>query len=132
MQSVTVDAILGGMAELPVPPSDRLPAPVAPPGELFDRAHSYGAAHDLERMRAGLAPLPRPPRARTRSRRFHGPVDLVRHWWANSSVQPADVWHRLRCRRGHHEFRGGERVQLGSRFVFIERRCAWCDAAPSP
>ena len=119
------------MAELPVPRPDLRPAPVAPAPELFDRAHSYGAAHDLERMRAGLPPLPRPPRIRTRPRRFRGPVALVRHWWANSSIQPADLWHRLQCQRGHHEFRGGEQVQLGSRFVFVERRCAWCDAEAS-
>jgi len=36
----------------------------------------------------------------------------------------------VQCRRGRHEFRGGEQIQLGSRFSYIERRCIWCDAAP--
>ena len=104
---------------------------MTPAPELFGRSHSYGAAHDLERMRAGLPPLPRAPRVRTRPRRFRGPVALLRHVMANSQMQPADLWHRLRCRTGHHQFRGGEQVQLGSRFVYVERRCLWCDAEPS-
>ena len=120
------------MAEVPELWSDRLPGRPPPPGQLFDRAHSYGVAHDLERMRAGLGPAPRAPRVRTGAeRRRRGPLAALRRWWANSETGPADVWHRIRCRTGHHDFRGGELMQLGSRFVLVERRCAWCDSEPS-
>ncbi|HEV2759313.1 MAG TPA: hypothetical protein VGV86_07050 [Acidimicrobiales bacterium] len=120
------------MAELPELWSDRLPDRPPPPGMLFDRAHSYGVAHDLERMRAGLGPEPRARRVRTRGvRRRSGPLAVLRRWWATTDNGPADVWHRIRCGTGHHDFRGGHQVQLGSRFVLVERRCAWCDCEPS-
>jgi hypothetical protein len=120
------------MSELPDLRSDRLPERPAPPRQLFDRDHTYGVAHDLERMRAGLGPAPRQPRIRTRSRRLPGgPFASARRWWANGDRRPVDLWHRLRCRRGHHDFRGGHQIQLGSRFEFVERRCVWCDARPS-
>lgn len=123
---------LDGMAESPERRSDLLADRPAAARPLFDRAHGYGVAHDLERMRAGMAPSPRPPRVRApTSLRRGGLLASVRRRWASSDNRPADVWHRLRCRAGHHEFSGGELMQLGSRFVLIERRCTWCDAEPS-
>jgi hypothetical protein len=120
------------MSELPDRRSDRLPVRPDPPRQLFDRDHSYGVAQDLERMKAGLAPTPRTPRIRTRSRRIGGgPMASARRWWASGNSRPVDLWHRVRCRTGHHDFRGGHQIQLGSRFEFVERRCIWCDALPS-
>jgi hypothetical protein len=116
------------MADVQRVPLDRLPVPVTAPGHLFGQVHSYGVAHELERMRQGSVPPPRAPRIRTRS-----PVPAVgrlRRWWAGSDRRPVDLWHRIRCRTGHHELRGGHQMQLGNRFVFVERRCRWCDAAP--
>jgi len=50
---------------------------------------------------------------------------------ASGDRRPVDVWHRIRCRTGHHDVRGGQQMQLGSRFVLVERRCIWCDAEAS-
>ena len=120
------------MADVQQLRSDLLPAPVSPPGHLFGRVHSYGVALDLERMGQGFVPPPRAPRIRTRSRRRRGgPIGSVRRWWATTENGPADVWHRIRCRLGHHEIRGCHQMQLGDRFVYVERRCRWCDA-PEP
>jgi hypothetical protein len=119
------------MAELPELWSDRLPVRPEPPRQLFDRDHSYGVGRDLERMKAGLMPPPRAPRIRTRQRRLPGgPLASARRWLANGDRRPVDLWHRFRCRTGHHDFRGGHQIQLGSRFEFVERRCIRCDALP--
>lgn len=115
------------MAELPELRSDRLPQRPAPPRQLYDRDHTYGVAHELERMRAGHGPPPRTPRIRTRTRRR----DRSRRWWGRGDGRSAELWHRFRCRTGHHDFRGGHQMQFGSRFEFIERRCIWCEAAPA-
>jgi hypothetical protein len=114
------------MSELPELRSDRLPERPSPPRQLFDKDHTYGVAHDLERMRAGLGPAPRTPRTPTRRlRRMES-----RRWRGGGGRRSADLWHRFRCRTGHHDFRGGHQMQFGSRFEFIERRCIWCDAPP--
>jgi hypothetical protein len=114
------------MSELPELRSDRLPQRPSPPRQLYDKDHTYGVAHDLERMRAGLGPPPRTPRIRTRRRRLLG----TRRWGRHGDRRSVDLWHRLRCRTGHHLFRGGHQMQFGSRFEFIERPCIWCDAPP--
>ena len=44
------------MADVPQLRSDLLPVPVAPPGQLFGHAHSFGVAHDLELLRQGFTP----------------------------------------------------------------------------
>jgi hypothetical protein len=54
----------------------------------------------------------------------------VRTWWASRDRGLGQVWHRVRCRYGRHDVRGGQQVQLGSRFVNVERRCVWCGALP--
>jgi len=114
------------MSELPELRSNRLPERPAPPRQLYDRAHTYGVAHDLERMRAGHAPPPRTPRISTRAHRR----SRTRRWWGGGEGRSAELWHRFRCRTGDHDFRGGHQMQFGSRFEFIERRCIWCEAAP--
>jgi hypothetical protein len=119
------------MAELPDLRSQRLPERPAEQRQLFDRPHAYGAAQELERIKQGFVPPPRTPRIRTRGRRERtGLRASIRRRWAESNVRPVDLWHWVQCRRGRHEFRGGEQIQLGSRFSYIERRCIWCDAAP--
>jgi hypothetical protein len=101
------------MAELPA-----LRSPASP--QLFGRAHSYGVAGDLERLRHGQAPAPRLPRipTRTRRRRRRQP-GRVRQWWAANDLRPVDLWHCVRCRTGHHDLGGGYRL-----------RCVWCDTEP--
>lgn len=140
------------MAELPEVRGARLPD-----RPRYDAPATFGVARDAERMRQGIPPPPiarRPPR----SGRFHRPpVDRahpldhrpwqcrararemplygrtwthLRHWWSSRDHGPAESWHRLLCRRGRHEFRGGHAMQLGSNVVHVERRCVWCNATP--
>ncbi len=120
------------MAELPDVRSDVLPRRPPVPRQLYDRPHAYGVARDLERMKEGFVPPPRTPRIQPRSeRRRRGPWASFRRWSASRERGPTDVWHRIRCRMGRHEMRGGHQMQqLGSRYVFVERRCVWCDAPP--
>ena len=98
---------------------------------LFDRAPTFGVAREAERMREGVPPV---SRARTphRRRRQRGPfVTYMRLPWSYSDRNVGDVWHRVRCRLGRHEIRGGHTMQLGSAVVFVERRCRWCGVEPS-
>lgn len=120
------------MGELPDLRAERWPERPGEARQLFDHPHSYGVAHEAERLREGFVPAPRTPRMRTRTRRERlGLRASFRRRWAESNARPVDLWHRMRCRGGHHEFRGGEQIQLGSRFAYIERRCIWCDAPPA-
>lgn len=119
------------MAELPDGQSDLLPLRPPVARQLYDRPHAYGVARELERMKEGFAPPPRTPRIPPRrERRRRGPWATFRRWSTSRDRGPADVWHRMRCRMGRHEMRGGHQMQLGSRYVFVERRCVWCDAGP--
>jgi hypothetical protein len=121
------------MAELPEVRVQRLPERPPAPRQLYDRPHSYGVAQELERIKEGFVPPPRAPRIRTRTSREGGGLRTsFRRRWAESNLRPVDLWHRVRCRTGRHEFRGGQQLQLGSRFTYIERRCVWCDALPPP
>ena len=126
------------MAELPELRSDRRPAPPAPPSPLFGQAPSFGVARDLELSKRGALPprTPRPVRARRpgRARDHARRPDArggLRRWWASRDSRPSDLVHRVMCRFGHHDMRGGHQMQLGSSFVHVERRCQWCDARPS-
>lgn len=97
---------------------------------LFDRPPSFGLARDAERMRDGIPPvIPRinpPKRGRER-----GPfVTHLRLPWAYGDRSPGDLWHRMQCRRGHHDAVGGHTMQLASTVVFIERQCRWCGGEP--
>lgn len=141
------------MAELPEVRGTQLPDR----RPLYDRPPSFGVARDAELMRQGIPPPPIRRQPSRSSRRASREVDRahpldhriwqcrsrardaplygrtwthLRHRWSSGENGPADVWHRLMCRRGRHDFRGGQLMQLGSRPVFIERRCIWCDAAP--
>ena len=118
------------MAELPDVRSSLLPTHPPAPRQLYDRPHAYGVARDLEHIKQGFVPPPRTPRIQRRPRREWGPWAAFRRWSATRERGPGDVWHRIRCRMGRHEMRGGHQMQLGSRYVFVERRCVWCDAPP--
>ena len=118
------------MAELPELRAHLLPERPEPPRPLYDRPHSYGVTRELDRMKEGWVPPPRTPRIRTRDRRRLGPWAAFRGWSASWDRGPAHFWHRMRCRTGHHDLRGGHIMQLGSRPVYVERRCLWCDAQP--
>ena len=117
------------MAELHEVRSHLLPERLPERRELFDRPHTYGVAHDLERMREGFGPGPRSPRVPARYGRRQG---LLRRQRNSDVGRLTGAWHRFRCRTGHHDMRGGGQMQLGSRYVLIERRCIWCDAVPPP
>lgn len=113
------------MAELPELRSDRRPAPPPPPAPLYGRPASFGVARDLELMKQGALPprVPRPPRqTRLPLGRIEG-----RPRRGSRETGAAELWHRLLCRLGRHDMRGGHQLQLGSEFVFVERRCRWCD-----
>ena len=126
---------------------------------MYDRPATFGLARDAERMRQGIPPpaILRAPSRRRFSRRATADVDRghpldhrvwecrsraremplygrtwthLRNWWSTGDNRPADMWHRMRCRRGRHDYRGGHAMQLGSSTVHVERRCLWCDARP--
>ena len=97
---------------------------------LFDQVPTFGLAHDAEKMRQGVPPPIRAARTGKR-RRERGPfVTHMRLPWSYGDHTAVDTWHRMRCRLGRHEIRGGHTMQLGSAMVFVERRCRWCGAEP--
>jgi hypothetical protein len=100
---------------------------------LFGRDPSFGVARELERVRqGGAAPVKRRPVGPHVGPERHGAWATLRRRWAVSRHHPSDIWHRLMCRRGRHDIRGGHQIQLGSSFVNIERRCLWCDIKAGP
>lgn len=114
----------GVMVEHPERWTARTPAP----RHLFDRAPTFGLARDAER------PAEEVPAARTtidprKPPRERGPF-LSALWlpWSYGDRDTGDRWHRMKCRRRHHEMGGGYTVQLGGTVVFIDRRCRWCGA----
>ncbi|HEX3622855.1 MAG TPA: hypothetical protein VHT97_11110 [Acidimicrobiales bacterium] len=117
------------MAELPELRSDRLVTPPPPHAPLYGRPPAFGVARDLELMKQGQLPArtPRPPRRSRLNLPTPDGRGSVRARWASRDTGPTDLWHRLLCRFGHHEMRGGHQLQLGSQFVYVERRCKWCD-----
>ena len=120
------------MAELPRLRSDPAPARPArpvPPPPLFDRTPAFGVNRELELLKQGaLAPrTPRPLRSGRVLGRAPRERTGFRSRWDDGDHGPASFWHRLRCKTGHHEIRGGHQLQLGSEFVYVERRCRWCD-----
>jgi hypothetical protein len=108
---------------------ERWTEPTAEQRYLYGRVPSFGLARDAELMRQGVAPvIPRPERTR-RPQRERGPfLTYLRLPWSYGDRSPGDLWHRMQCRRGHHEVIGGHTMQLGSTVVYVERRCRWCDA----
>jgi hypothetical protein len=109
-------------AELPELWTERTPEQ----GHLFGRAPTFGVAGEAERapQEAPPAPLPEDGRKPPRER---GPfVTYLSLPWSYGDRSTWDRWHRLRCRCGRHELRGGDTMQLGGTVVFIERRCRWC------
>lgn len=72
-------------------------------------------------------------RARARAAPLHGRSWAhLRSWWASRDRHPGGLWRRTLCRFGRHQIRGGQQVQLGSRFVAVPRCCVWCGAEPAP
>lgn len=115
------------MADHPELWTERTPEP----RYLFDRVPTFGVAHEAEQMRKGVPPIRRVAKVR-KPRRARGPfVTYLRVPWAYGDRDPADRWHRMRCRFGRHEIRGGHVMQLGSATVFVERRCRWCGVEPT-
>ncbi|MDP8937184.1 MAG: hypothetical protein M3O23_05570 [Actinomycetota bacterium] len=98
--------------------------------------YRFGVAGELDRdgivaRRTRSSTRTRPGRARPD--RFHGGRwDHLLSWWASRDRHPGGLWRRLRCRSGRHDVRGGQQVQLGSRFVNVPRCCVWCGAVPPP
>ncbi|HWI02934.1 MAG TPA: hypothetical protein VNT52_03790 [Acidimicrobiales bacterium] len=97
------------MADLPELRTHALPQRLPEPRQLYDKPHTYGVAHDLERMRQGLGPALRTPRIPARYGRRLG----LRRSRSNDVGRLAGIWHRFRCRTGHHDVRGGGQMQLG-------------------
>ena len=97
-------------------PRSRGPAPTSSVGP---RSHPLDHRFWQCRSRAHTAPL----RGRTWAHLFA--------WWASRDGHNASAWQRHRCRRGHHDIRGGQQMQLGSRLVNVERCCVWCGAKPA-
>ena len=121
------------------------PRAATPPSRRF------GVAAELDRIQKALPPARPESRSadgsrthpldhriwQCRSRARRGPIKgrawaHVRFWWAATDARPGDLWRRMRCRRGRHEIRGGQQMQLGSRFVNVERCCVWCGVKPPP
>ncbi len=112
-----------------------------PPG------YRFGVAAEIDRGVRARSQRPGPPpasprshpldhrfwqcRARARTAPIRG-----RTWahltagWASRDRHTASLWRRIKCRRGRHEVRGGQQMQLGSRYVNVERCCVWCGAKP--
>ena len=110
----------------------------------------FGVAAELDRVQKAPARKTPEPRSagssrnhpldhriwQCRSRARRGPIHgrawaHLRFWWAARDARPGDMWRRMRCRRGRHEIRGGQQMQLGARFVNVERCCVWCGAKPA-
>lgn len=116
------------MAELPEIWTEKTPAR---PG-LFDRAPTFGVAHEAERLAAQPPPEAADENEPRKPRRQHGP--FLTHLllpWSYGDRSPGDRWHRLQCWRGRHALVGGHAMQLDSAIVFVERRCRWCGSLPT-
>lgn len=114
------------MAEHPELWTDR----ASPDRPLFDHKHSFGLANEAERVRLGIdRPSPRSVASRPRSAGHGGAVSrvLLRSRGHNEG-RLSNIWHRVKCRGGHHEIQGGHSMQMGTDWVFVQRRCRWCDA----
>lgn len=65
-------------------------------------------------------------------RRERGPfLTYLSMPWAYGDRESSDRWHKLQCRLGHHDMRGGHTMQVDGDIVFIERQCRWCAAGAS-
>jgi hypothetical protein len=97
---------------------------------LFNRTPAFGLARAAEEMDGCVPPAPdeEPPRP---PRRERGPVmTYLSMPWSYGDRGERDFWHRVRCRVGRHELRGGHPMQLDGAIVYIERSCRWCGVQP--
>ncbi len=132
------------MAELPdirpgtwPEPAPQPPGAIRPVRPIGGAPSRFGVAHDLDLIQRGAVPPPsRASSAVAARRRGVAPHpepstwDRFRTWWADSDLHPSDLWHRIQCRFGRHDFQGGRQIQLGGRFVNTERCCVRCRAKP--
>lgn len=118
--------------EWPEPPAPATPS-LLRPRPIGGRAPRFGVAHELDVLRGAPATKGRPPTApeRAATHPTAGAWDGMRTWWACRESRPVDVWHRLLCRLGRHDVRGGQQIQVGGRFVHVERCCVWCRSKPT-
>ena len=124
----------------PDPPPPATSGAVDPLGPIGGQAPRFGVAHELDLIQRGsLSPTAGNRSARAAAARRRAAAALpadpstwerLRIWWSDCDLTPADLRHRMLCRRGRHDFQGGRQIQLGGRFVNTERCCAWCQAKP--
>lgn len=115
------------MEQYPEPWSERTPERYRPGPPA-----TFGLARDAERLLQQPAPSdePEPDEPPRKPRRERGPfvTYLCLPWSYGDHTSSADVWRRLRCRRGRHQVGGGHIMQVGGTEVFVEPRCRWCGA----
>jgi len=111
----------------PSPSTPALPSGALQP--IGGRPPRFGVARELELMQTASAPSPLGPT--TTPPPTAGRWDRLRTWWACRESTPIDAWHRLLCRFGRHDVRGGQRVQVGGRYVNTQRCCVRCRVTPS-
>ena len=111
------------MAELPELWTEKTPEP----RPSSDVVPAPGPASGVDLL--ALEVLPADPPSELEGRRERGPfLTYLAMPWSYSDREPGERWHRWRCRWGRHDMHGGHTMQLDGSFVFIERRCRWCDA----
>ncbi len=124
-------------SQWPEPPVRAAPSALTPVRPIGDRVSRFGVARELDAAQrtapndspGATSPWPALPVAPPAVAK-EGTWARVGTWWACREVHPVDVWHRLRCHFGRHQIQGGQRIQLGGRFVNTERCCVWCGCPP--
>jgi hypothetical protein len=128
----------------PDPPPRAPSSALTPVRPIGDRVPRFGVAQELDTPgwdtgnggRRGPPGVPAPTGRRRRTAgnlttaSADGTWARLRTWWACREVHPVDVWHRVQCHFGRHRIEGGQRIQLGGRFVNTERCCVWCRSKP--
>lgn len=55
---------------------------------------------------------------------------LVLWWEYQCRWRPDVLWHKVLCRTGHHDIRGGQSLTIMGREVQVQRSCVWCRCKP--
>lgn len=113
------------MAEYP----DVWKDPTAERRPLFGHEHAFGVSADVERARQNVVSAAERATTARREREHKEPalVRIVCSRRGGGDKGLSALFHRINCRRGHHEIHGGHALQLGAEVVFVARRCRWCD-----